>query len=177
LISHKFSGNAAGFRSHYGFISIVRFFIPDQSPARAATRIITYAIGGCPKILRRKFLHLILVAVQNSRRRPFRTGTSRELTCRQVDRLHRLERRKGHPRSSAAPFRAATYADYSTCVPFRFLGFWPGAHEDAFLCTRGALAFSSQHKLLHIDLTVARRKVNAVDKIRESCSMGTIKTE
>jgi hypothetical protein len=42
-------------------------------------------------------------------------------------------RRKGHPRSSAAPFRAATHADYSTRVPFRFLGFWPGAHEDAFL--------------------------------------------
>src|SRR5215468_1865949 len=120
---------------------LVRFFIPDQSPARAATRIITYAIDGCPKILRRRFLHLILVAAQNTRPRPFRTGTSRELTCRQVDRLHRLGRRKEHPRSSAAPFRAATHADYSTCVPFRFLGFWPGAHEDAFLCTRGALAF------------------------------------
>jgi hypothetical protein len=33
---------------------LVRFFIPDQSLARAATRIITYAIGGCPKILRRR---------------------------------------------------------------------------------------------------------------------------
>jgi hypothetical protein len=41
----------------------------------------------------------------------------------------------------------------------------------------GCFSVSSQHKLLRIDLTVARRKVNAVDKIRESCSMGTIKTE
>jgi len=39
------------------------------------------------------------------------------------------------------------------------------------------LSVSSQHKLLRIDLTVARRKVNAVDKIRESCSTGTIKIE
>jgi hypothetical protein len=34
-----------------------------------------------------------------------------------------------------------------------------------------------QHKLLLIDLTVARGKVNAIYKIRESCSMGAIKTE
>ena len=106
------------------------FLFPISLQARAATRIITYALGGCPKILRRRSLHLILVAAQNSRPRPFHIGTSRELTCRQVDRLHRLGRRKG--RSTAAPFRAATHADYSTCVPFRLLGFWPGTHEDAF---------------------------------------------
>ena len=164
-------------RPHYGLISIVRFFIPDQSPAQAATRIITYAIGGCPKILRRRFLHLILVAAHNSRPRPFRTGTSRESTCRQVDRLHRLGPRKGHPRSSAAPFRAATHADYSTCVPFRFLSFLAGSPRRCFFVHPWCFSVSSQHKLRHIDLTVARRKVNAVDKIRESCSMGTIKTE
>src|SRR6516164_3975428 len=107
---------------------LVRFSIPDQSPARTATRIIKYAIGGCPKILRRRFLHLILVAAQSSRPHPFWTETSRESTCRQVDRLHCLGPRKGHPRSSAAPFRVATHADYSTCVPFRFLTFLPGAH-------------------------------------------------
>ena len=128
-------------RPHYGLISIVRFFIPDQSPAQAATRIITYAIGGCPKILRRRFLHLILVAAHNSRPRPFRTGTSRESTCRQVDRLHRLGPRKGHPRSSAAPFRAATHADYSTCVPFTFLAFGREPTKIFPLCTRGASAF------------------------------------
>ena len=114
------------------------FLFPISLQARAATRFITYALGGCPKFLRRRSLHLILVAAQNSRPRSFRTGTSRELTCRQVDRLHRLGRRKG--RSSAAPFRAATHADYATCVPFRLLGFWPGTHEDAFLCTRGDIA-------------------------------------
>ena len=51
------------------------FLFPISLQARAATRIITYALGGCPKFLRRRSLHLILVAAQNSRPRPFHIGT------------------------------------------------------------------------------------------------------